>query len=543
MNKKIVLSALVSILLLSCIGINLRFIKPAKGSPKTWTVDDDRPADFHTVQEAINAARNGDTILVKAGIYYGNMVVNKSVSLIGESTDNTIINGSRVGNVLCVFANNVIVSNFKITGSGSGYRACGIYVNSSNNVFFNNIITKNNWGIDFDRAHSNTVSSNVISNQLIGHYIERSDNNTFKRNILTNNAIAFYSTFSDHNVFDENMIVENEGEGILVLYGDFCTFKRNTLINNLVAFWLDPVSDSLIINNSVASNREVGVRFHGYSYDNVIIGNNITGNKDGLFFHDTSNTTILHNTISKNEKGIAIYGGSSINVRLEIKYNSIINNTIGLWQSEYLQRNCAKVSQNNFINNNVQAKNEMQSILQWNAEYPSGGNYWSDYTGNDIYSGPYQNEIGSDGIGDTPYVIDENNQDNYPLMYPYTHQPALYYDLLTKVTELQRRYDSLSTTINNMQGQINSLNSTYKDLQESINDLQEQVNLLNSTLQEQVSINTLRQTSINELLSEQEAIIKELNNIRNLMFVFMATTIILMVATVYLAIRKPKIKP
>ena len=52
----------------------------------------------------------------------------------------------------------------------------------------------------------------------------------------------------------------------------------------------------------------------------------------------------------------------------------------------------------------------------WDDDYPSGGNYWSDYTGVDEYSGPYQNETGSDGIGDTPYVIDENNQDNYPFM-------------------------------------------------------------------------------------------------------------------------------
>ena len=50
--------------------------------------------------------------------------------------------------------------------------------------------------------------------------------------------------------------------------------------------------------------------------------------------------------------------------------------------------------------------------------HPSGCNYWKDYTGTDFYSGPYQNETGSDGIGDTPYVIDENNTDHYPLMSP-----------------------------------------------------------------------------------------------------------------------------
>jgi len=54
----------------------------------------------------------------------------------------------------------------------------------------------------------------------------------------------------------------------------------------------------------------------------------------------------------------------------------------------------------------------------WNDGYPSGGNYWSDYTGVDEKSGPNQDQPGSDGIGDTPYFIDGYNQDRYPLMYP-----------------------------------------------------------------------------------------------------------------------------
>jgi parallel beta-helix repeat protein len=54
------------------------------------------------------------------------------------------------------------------------------------------------------------------------------------------------------------------------------------------------------------------------------------------------------------------------------------------------------------------------SINGWDNGFE--GNYWSNYNGTDSYSGPYQNITGSDGIGDTPYVIDANNTDNYPLM-------------------------------------------------------------------------------------------------------------------------------
>lgn len=61
----------------------------------------------------------------------------------------------------------------------------------------------------------------------------------------------------------------------------------------------------------------------------------------------------------------------------------------------------------------------------WDNGYPSGGNYWSDYKGVDLYSGPYQNITGCDGIGDTPYIIDEYNVDRYPLMNPWTPTPQV----------------------------------------------------------------------------------------------------------------------
>jgi len=74
---------------------------------------------------------------------------------------------------------------------------------------------------------------------------------------------------------------------------------------------------------------------------------------------------------------------------------------------------------NNFINNTFQVQIETPyhpCITVWDIGYPSGGNYWSNYNGTDFYYGQYQNETGSDGIGDTPYVIDANNTDRHPLM-------------------------------------------------------------------------------------------------------------------------------
>jgi parallel beta-helix repeat protein len=75
---------------------------------------------------------------------------------------------------------------------------------------------------------------------------------------------------------------------------------------------------------------------------------------------------------------------------------------------------------NNFTDNPCQVTCGRRSINIWDDGYPSGGNYWSDYTGVDLFGGPYQNMTGGDGIGDTPYIIDANNQDRYPLMAPFS---------------------------------------------------------------------------------------------------------------------------
>ena len=79
-----------------------------------------------------------------------------------------------------------------------------------------------------------------------------------------------------------------------------------------------------------------------------------------------------------------------------------------------------RIFHNNFMSNTQQAVAEDWYSQFWDDGYPSGGNYWSDYTGVDFHSGPYQNLSGSDGIGDTPYVIDKNNQDDYLLMSPWS---------------------------------------------------------------------------------------------------------------------------
>ncbi len=97
--------------------------------------------------------------------------------------------------------------------------------------------------------------------------------------------------------------------------------------------------------------------------------------------------------------------------------NNFINNRVGVSMVFDCTNNT--FYHNNFINNTDPTSMAFTGTNAWDYGYPSGGNYWSGYTVVDVHSGSSQNGTGSDGLGDTAYVMDPNNVDNYPLMKPY----------------------------------------------------------------------------------------------------------------------------
>jgi parallel beta-helix repeat protein len=103
-----------------------------------------------------------------------------------------------------------------------------------------------------------------------------------------------------------------------------------------------------------------------------------------------------------------------------VRNNIIWNSTYGIYLSESAGNH---IYHNNLINNTIQAYVTPNYNNTWDNGYPSGGNYWSDYTGTDEYKGPDQDIPGSDFIGDDWYVINDNNTDHYPLWIPYETTP------------------------------------------------------------------------------------------------------------------------
>jgi len=146
------------------------------------------------------------------------------------------------------------------------------------------------------------------------------------------------------------------------------------------------------------------------NHTETISNNVIRNNFNGIWLQGSNGSNIIGNTIRNNTWAVHI---SESNESI-IRGNTIANNSIGAW----ITSPSAALNtfyHNNFINNENQAR-DFSFDTVWNNGYPSGGNFWSDYTGADLYSGLYQNETGSDGIGDTPHIPPG---DKYPLMSPW----------------------------------------------------------------------------------------------------------------------------
>jgi parallel beta-helix repeat protein len=209
---------------------------------KTIFVNDDGDKDYITLQEALANASDGDTIYVLNGIYDGYIQINKSIKLIGENKENTIIQGIDSPNffgLITILSDKVTISGFTIKNSiifrlqdsidtplwildyGNG-----IYINSNNNIISNNIIQDNErYGILLNNSIKTEISNNYIanhSNPCI--YLKNSSNNIIKNNTIINNeqGIIFNITSINniiyHNNFINNTYYHAHSEGYNIFY-------------------------------------------------------------------------------------------------------------------------------------------------------------------------------------------------------------------------------------------------------------------------------------------------------------------------------------
>jgi parallel beta-helix repeat protein len=350
-------------------------------SAKTWYVDDnlqDFPyADFTKIQDAVNIALPGDTIIVYNGSYYENVDVDKQLNLTGIGIP--IVNASGEGSPISFYADGCILEGFKIKNSGEEYgyyNDAGVRLLSDNNLVKNNNITNNLIGVFSLNSKNNTITQNdIINNFVFGTYLRNTSDTKFINNYVFNNTLLGIRVSDSVNNNLSDNILSNNHLGNIDLYDS----KENIIANNSIFDNLTPPPPGWSLqlyesNNNVVINNEI----LGMTVDKLVTV--------GFDLQRSNNNIIANNRIANYSRGIEIYNSN---------YNQIYHN--------------------NFINNTMQAR-DYNGTNVWDNGHPSGGNYWSDYTGEDKYSGPTQDQPGSDGIGDTPYPIPEAARDKYPYM-------------------------------------------------------------------------------------------------------------------------------
>jgi parallel beta-helix repeat protein len=304
------------------------------------------PDNFPTIQEAIDYADEGDTILVKNGTYHENVVVNKRVSLVGDylTTGFPVIDGSGDwSQPVSVIANNVTVEGFEIRDCRKEYGYAGVTL----------------------------------------------------RNV------------------------------------SFCDICYNLLTDNFDGVYAENSSRNRIYSNTFVNNTWNGIHLKYQSSSNEILSNRIISNNNGISIEvDSESNCIVKNLIMVNE-----YDGIDVNS----KQNVIVGNTIadcftGLFIGAEAD-NLNVVYHNNFVNNTYQVTcHSTQNVWDNGCE----GNFWSDYAGTDA---------DQDGIGDTPYVINADNQDNYPLMKSFWCLTDINHDLKVDIRDVGRAARAFGTEL------------------------------------------------------------------------------------------------
>jgi parallel beta-helix repeat protein len=394
-----------------------------------------------SIQMAIDAAPENSTILVEPGVYNEHIVIQKPVKLIGsgESTviktqtsvkaidirrgvvgamlANLFVNGSKVQYSTGVYIGgmNTVVENVTVANHDVGLH---IYDSSGNilrnNHLINNTFNLRTWGLSLSHFLHDIDSSNLVDGKKVYYWINMHDKTypldagyvaaincsrlTIMNLELANNFAGVLLAYTN-DTFIYNVTCQRNEQGIRLLCSDNNVIMNSSFSSNLSGISLCTSSNNTISGNVVELN-EFGIYasysdlLPAYSINNKVLGNVIINNSKGIFLDKSSNNEIFNNEITNNVIGISLYGSGNNT----FYHNSFINNTNNVDFIAYVGSQVAN---------------------KWDIGYSGGGNYWSDYAGFDLYSGPWQNETGSDGVGDTQYVIDEDNQDNYPIMHQY----------------------------------------------------------------------------------------------------------------------------
>ena len=289
--------------------------------------------------------------------------------------------------------NNTNYLGFGVLESGGNYTVRNI---SGVNI----PIPSRQWVVDSSGTGDFTSIQTAINSAYHGDSIYVK-NATYYEHLTINKTLSLFGENKQTTIIDGGGV---DLESVIVVNAYNVTISGFTIRNSRSggnAIWIESFNSTRISNNIISNNGD-GIRVL-HSYGNIISNNIVKDNPDtAIGFNWAFNNTVENNEIFGNYIGIG--GGFEPCYGNIFFRNNFTSNGIAV-QVDF--------SNSKFYNNIFSANAKQVDVYtstfnaSWDDGYPSGGNYWSDYTGIDA---------NHDGIGDTPYIIDANNQDNYPLV-------------------------------------------------------------------------------------------------------------------------------
>ena len=273
----------------------------------------------------------------------------------------------------------------RIENNTVSHNHVGMTNEGRHNHISNNLLVDNNKGIEAWWGSDNVYSNNLIMNPGVNMHFDGAPRTTLSNNEMSGLGIQMEGYYlRDWNTL--TIDASNTVQGKPVLY-----------LSNSVGGTVPTGYAQVILGNCT------GMTIEGYNMENVYTGINL-----GF----SSSNIIMNNNLTDNHEGIRLDGESRDNL---IHSNTFERNALGVWIDVYAEMNT--IYHNNFINSGGR---DGAGLNLWDDGYPSGGNYWSAYSGVDECSGPHQDICPDpDRIGDTPHWIYGISKDNYPLMVPY----------------------------------------------------------------------------------------------------------------------------
>lgn len=345
----------------------------AEADATDYVVDENGNGDYTAIQDAINASSDGDTIYVWDGTYTENVVVNQSVTLIGNGTANTTIYA--VGGPVCVYVASdwVNVTGFNISTDWVGVWGQANHTSVYGNLFY---------------PISGTKTRTAVN--LLNYPYAHISNNT-----ILEGAVCFIEGVMAGNGCDWSRVEWNYIEGVRV------------------GIALHRHSNSTASNNTIydtSGRYSIGINVYLSEY-HIIRDNYICGFDEGIGVTQVPlDYVIKHGTFINNTIVNISGNGIDLNWGLNntIRDNTLMNCAYGVHMGTGVQNT---FYHNIFINNTVHAYDGGSNT--WNLSAPIGGNYWDTWTYPDV---------DGDGFVDNPYIIagGGGGVDYLPLTIPYT---------------------------------------------------------------------------------------------------------------------------